>query len=91
MLWWSLGSICGWGCGSERLSAPSPSSHPLPEAFPGPAWVGGWISASSGSLNLPTLHPCAAPPFAGCVLVLQSQDSQVGRGVWVSGRMHEAE
>lgn len=27
---------CGWGFGSERLSAPSPSSHPLPEAFPGP-------------------------------------------------------
>ena len=41
MLWWSLGSICGWGCGSERLSAPSPSSHPLSEAFTGPC-PGGW-------------------------------------------------
>lgn len=81
---------CGWGCGSERLSAPSPSSHPLPEAFPGPCdlaaaaaapCLGGWadVSASSGSFNLPTPHLCAGAPFAGFVLVLQSEGSQVRR------------
>lgn len=69
-----------------RLSAPSPSSHPLPEAFPGPAWMGGWISASSGSLNLPTPTPIAAPPLPAV-----SSSCRAKRGVWVSGHMHEAE
>ena len=44
------------------------------------------MSASSVSLNLPTRHLCAAPPFAGCILVLQREDTQVRkeRSVWVS-------
>lgn len=35
--------------------------------------------ASSGSFNVNTRHLCAGAPFAGCVLVPQREDFQVGR------------
>lgn len=93
---------CGWGCGSERLSAPSPSSHPLPEAFPGPCdlaaaaaapCLGGWADVCLQWV-LQLAHPTSVRRRALCWLRprpaergLPSQESEV----WVSAHVHGAE
>ena len=89
----------GWGCGSERLSAPSPSSHPLPEAFPGPCdlaaaaaapCLGGWADVCLQWV-LQLAHPTPVRWRALCRLRprpaargLPSRESEV----WVSAPVH---
>lgn len=73
----ALAPSVGGGAARKGFQLPLPvPTHSLKHLL-APARVGGRMSASSVSLNLPTRHLCAAPPFAGCVLVLQRDDTQV--------------